>query len=91
MAAIADARGLPRDRRRGLAPILFLCIIMLGGMAASIGMAAYTTGATPGPRHPVKGADSEAAWLPLASLPTKRSSWAMSSMASAAAATAGLL
>ena len=56
-------------------------------VAASIGMAAYTTGATPGPRHPVKGADSEAAWLPLASLPTKRSSWAMSSMASAAAPT----
>lgn len=36
-AAASD--GLAPSRWRGTAPILFLCIIMVGGMAASIGMA----------------------------------------------------
>ena len=54
-------------------------------VAASIGMVAYTTGATADPRHADKGAGSEAAWLPPASRPTNRSSCAMSSRASAAA------
>jgi MFS family permease len=36
---VAESAELPQDSRRGIAPILFLCVIMLGGMAASIGMA----------------------------------------------------